>query len=167
MTVTPGTETLTLRAAVREDCGLILEFISELADYENLKNQVSATRELLTETLFGANPAAEVIIAEWNGHPTGFALYFPNYSTFLARPGIHLEDLFVRTEWRGRGIGKALLVHLAQLVLERGGARLDWWVLDWNRTAIEFYDRIGARGLNEWLPMRLEGEALRKLAAGT
>jgi GNAT superfamily N-acetyltransferase len=164
MTATTDPEALTLRAAVREDCGLILDFITELADYENLKDQVSATHDLLTDTLFGERPSAEVTIAEWNGQPAGFALYFPNYSTFLARPGIYLEDLFVRPEWRGRGIGVALLKHLARLVLERGGARLDWWVLDWNLSAIQFYDRNGARGMREWLPMRLQGEALHKLA---
>lgn len=155
---------LTIRAAAREDCGLILQFITELAEYEKLALEVSATCEDLERTLFGDNPSANVLIAEWGEQSAGFALYFNNYSTFLARPGIYLEDLFVRPDFRGRGIGLALLKHLASLVLEQGGGRLDWWVLNWNQPAIDFYERIGARGMKEWMPMRLDGDALKKLA---
>lgn len=157
-------EALNIRAAARDDCGLILEFITELAEYEKLTDKVTATCEDLEKTLFGDRPAAEVMIAEWNGAPAGFALYFTNYSTFLARPGIYLEDLFVRPDYRGKSIGKALLRTLASLVVERNGGRLDWWVLKWNRSAIEFYEGIGAIGMDEWMPMRLEGEALTKIA---
>jgi GNAT superfamily N-acetyltransferase len=164
MTDTIEPDSLNIRAAVRDDCGLILQFITELADYEKLAGEVSASAEALAETLFGSKPAAEVLIAEWRGQPAGFALYFTNYSTFLARPGIYLEDLFVRPAFRGRGIGKALLAQLAKLLIERAGGRLDWWVLNWNETAIDFYRRIGAKAMDEWLPMRLQGQALRDLA---
>ena len=157
-------ENLTIRTAVRDDCGLILEFISELAEYEKLAHLVSATEERLANSLFGEKPSAEVVIAEWDGQPAGFALFFGNYSTFLGRPGIYLEDLFVRPAFRGAGIGKALLSYLAALVVERQGGRLDWWVLDWNQPSIDFYHRIGAKSLSEWLPMRLEGEALTHVA---
>lgn len=165
MSATTKPEALNIRAAARDDCGLILEFITELAEYEKLAHEVTATSKDLEETLFGEHPAAEVLIAQWKGAPAGFALYFTNYSTFLARPGIYLEDLFVRPEYRGKGIGKALLQNLARLVVNRNGGRLDWWVLHWNRPAIEFYEGIGAKGMSEWMPMRFEGEALRKLAA--
>lgn len=164
MSTTEKHEALKIRAASRGDCGLILEFIAELAEYEKLAHEVTASREDLEETLFGDHPAAEVIIAEWSGAPAGFALFFTNFSTFLARPGIYLEDLFVRPEFRGKGIGKALLRHLARVVVKRKGGRLDWWVLNWNRPAIEFYEDIGARGMSEWMPMRLDGAALGKLA---
>ena len=157
---------LTIRAAVRDDCGLILEFINELAEYEKLAHCVTATEEQLADTLFCNPPSAEVVIAEWNDEPSGFALFFGNYSTFLGRPGIYLEDLYVRPEFRGKGIGKALLSHLAKLVTDRKGGRLDWWVLDWNKPSIDFYHGIGANSLDEWLPMRLEGKALKKIAAG-
>jgi len=156
---------LNIRAAVRDDCGLILEFIKELAEYEKLAHQVTATSEDLENTLFSPTPSAEVIIAEWNHEPAGFALFFGNYSTFLAKPGIYLEDLYVRPEFRGNGIGTELLKHLAALVISRNGGRLDWWVLDWNTPSIEFYKNIGARDMNEWVPMRLQGEALIKLAS--
>ena len=146
------------------DCELILSFIRDLAEYEKLAHEVEATEEQLAGSLFGNQPAAEVTIAEWDGEPAGFALYFVNYSTFLARPGIYLEDLFVKPAFRGKGIGLALLSHLARLVVERDGGRLDWWVLHWNQPAIEFYERLGARKMGDWLPMRMEGEALRSLA---
>lgn len=156
---------LTIRAAVKDDCGLILKFIKELAEYEELAHLVSATEERLADSLFGNKPAAEVVIAEWLCEPAGFALYFGNYSTFLGRPGIYLEDLYVRPAFRSLGIGKALLSHLAAQVIERQGGRLDWWVLNWNQPSIDFYHRIGARSMNEWLPMRMEGEALEIVAA--
>ena len=157
-------EALLIRPAVRDDCGLILELIRDLAEFEKLAHEVRATTRLLEETLFRRQPAAEVVIAEWEGETAGFALFFSNYSTFLARPGIYLEDLFVRPAFRGRGIGNALLSHLARQVVERNGGRLDWSVLHWNERAINFYRAIGARPLAEWLPMRLDGDALGRVA---
>ena len=118
----------------------------------------------MENTLFGPVPAAEVLIAEWGSQPAGFALFFPNYSTFLAQPGIYLEDLFVLPEFRGRGIGKALLERLAGMAIERGYGRLDWSVLDWNQPAIDFYEGLGARALDDWMQYRLTGEALQRLA---
>lgn len=158
----PATQ-LTIRPAIRSDSALILAFISELADYEKLGHEVVATIPQLEETLFGDSRYAQVCIAEWDGQAAGFALFFNNYSTFLGLPGIYLEDLFVRPEFRDKGIGKALLVHLASLVVERGWGRLDWSVLDWNQPAIDFYERIGARPLGEWLQFRLDGDPLATL----
>ncbi len=155
---------LLIRPALKSDAELILAFISELAEYEHLAHEVVATPTQLEASLFGRNPVAEVVIAEWDGLPAGFALFFANYSTFLAAPGIYLEDLFVRPEFRGKGIGKALLLHLAGIVLERGWGRLDWSVLDWNEPAIDFYRSIGARPLNDWTQFRLDGDALAMLA---
>ena len=159
-----GPESLRIRPAVAADAPLIHRFVSDLADYERLSHEVVATPEKLVATLFGSSPAAEVLIAEWQGEPAGFALFFPNYSTFLAQPGMYLEDLFVRPEFRGRGIGKALLAHLAGLAVHRGYGRLDWSVLDWNAPAIDFYRSIGARGLEDWTQYRLDGDALRTMA---
>lgn len=159
-----GPESLRIRPAVAADAPLIHRFVSDLAEYERLSHEVVATPERLAATLFGSSPAAEVVIAEWQGEPAGFALFFPNYSTFLAQPGMYLEDLFVRPEWRGRGIGKALLAHLAGLAVQRGYGRLDWSVLDWNAPAIDFYRSIGARGLEDWTQYRLDGDALRTMA---
>lgn len=155
---------LRIRAATRADCATILDFIVALADYEKLRHQVVATVADLERTLFGERPGAEVVIAEWQGEPAGFALFFPNYSTFLARPGIYLEDLFVHPRFRGHGIGFALLRHLAGLAVARGCGRLDWSVLDWNETAIRFYEQIGARALGDWTTYRLDGEQLESLA---
>jgi GNAT superfamily N-acetyltransferase len=160
----PRPEGLSIRPAARSDCADILAMIRELAEYEELANEVSASQSDLLETLFGDRPSAEVLVAEWQSKTAGFALFFSNYSTFLGRPGIYLEDLFVRPEFRGHGIGSALLSHLARLVVERKGGRLDWWVLHWNKPAIRFYERIGARAMSDWLPMRLEGPALLELA---
>lgn len=154
---------LRIEPARAADVPLILRFIRELADYERLSDQVSATEEALREHLFGLRPAAEVVIARCEGEPAGFALFFQNYSTFLARPGLYLEDLFVRPALRGRGIGRALLAHLAQLALARGCGRLEWSVLDWNEAAIRFYESLGARRLKEWVPYRLTGAALEAL----
>lgn len=154
---------LKIRPAQRQDCALILEFIRELADYEKLAHEVVATTESLEGSLFGEAPVAEVVIAEWQGQTAGFALYFANYSTFLGRPGMYLEDLFVRPAYRGKGIGKALLTHLARIVVERGWGRLDWSVLDWNEPAIKFYGALGARALDDWTQYRLDGDALRSL----
>lgn len=155
-----------IRPAMEADCPLILRFINALAEYEKLRDQVVATEARLRETLFGEDAVAEVLIAEWQQQAAGFALYFPNYSTFLARPGIYLEDLFVFPEFRGRGVGKALLARLAALTLERKGGRLDWSVLDWNKPSIDFYRSIGARPLDDWTQFRLQGEALQELAGG-
>jgi len=153
-----------IRPAVAADCALILRFIIALAEYEKLADQVVATEARLHETLFGGAATAEVLIAEWQQQPAGFALFFPNYSTFLARPGIYLEDLFVYPEFRGRGLGKAILARLAALTVERKGRRLDWSVLDWNQPSIDFYRSIGARPLDEWTQFRLQGESLQDLA---
>jgi GNAT superfamily N-acetyltransferase len=161
---TLGANAIHVRAALIDDCSLVLRFIEALADYEKLRHMVVATEDSLRATLFGNRPAAEVVIAEWQDQPAGFALFFPNYSTFLGRPGIYLEDLFVFPEFRGRGIGKVLLKHLAALVVARDGGRLDWSVLDWNQPSIDFYRSIGAVPLDEWTQFRLQGDALRALA---
>jgi GNAT superfamily N-acetyltransferase len=143
---------------------LILQFIVALADYEKLRHEVVATEEGLRSTLFGERIGAEVVIADWESRPAGFALFFPNYSTFLGLPGIYLEDLFVFPQYRGHGLGKALLSHLAALVVARKGGRLDWSVLDWNQPSIDFYHSIGARPLDEWTQFRLQGDALLAMA---
>ena len=158
---------LVIRPAVREDSSLILEFIRGLAEYEKLAHEVVATEEMLEQTLFGDKPGAEVIIAEWDGKPAGFALFFPSYSTFLARPGIYLEDLHVHPDSRGKGIGKSLLACLARIAVERGCGRLDWSVLDWNEPAINFYKSLGAYGMDDWVQYRLDGDALKKMALDT
>ena len=157
-------EGLSLRFADAADVPLILALIRELADYERLSHEVVATEALLHETLFGTRPVAEVIVASYGGEPAGFALYFHNYSTFLGRPGIYLEDLFVRPYLRGKGIGRALLVCLAQIARQRGCGRLEWSVLDWNEPAIRFYESLGAKALNEWTMYRMTGAALGRLA---
>ena len=157
---------VSVRPATEGDLPLILHLIESLAEYERLRDQCVATDEKLRATLFGDNPAAEVLIASINGEPMGFALFFHNYSTFLAQPGIFLEDLFVKPEARGRGVGRALLSSLAQLAVERGCGRLEWNVLDWNELAISFYKRIGAVPMDEWTTFRLTGAALEKLASG-
>ena len=153
-----------IRPAVEADVPLILHFIRELAEYERLRHEVVATEQRLRDTLFGARPAAEVVIAEDAGQPLGFALFFHNYSTFLAQPGIYLEDLYVRPQARGRGVGRALLVHLARLARERGCGRLEWWVLDWNESAIRFYRSLGAQPMSDWTVFRLTGGDLARLA---
>ncbi|HET7459958.1 MAG TPA: GNAT family N-acetyltransferase [Longimicrobium sp.] len=155
---------MSIRAATVDDVPLILRFIRGLAEYERLADQVVATEDGLRETLFGPRPYAEVVIAEEVGEPAGFALFFHNYSTFLGRPGIYLEDLFVLPELRGRGIGRALLAHLARLAVERGCGRLEWWVLDWNEDAIRFYRGLGAEPMDDWTVFRVAGEALERLA---
>jgi GNAT superfamily N-acetyltransferase len=155
-----------IRPAAERDVPLVLRFIRELAEYERLLHEVVATEDRLRDTLFGARPAAEVVIAEdGDGEPLGFALFFHNYSTFLAQPGLYLEDLYVRPEARGRGTGRALLAHLARLARERGCGRLEWWVLDWNESAIRFYRSLGARPMDEWTVFRLTGPDLDRLAA--
>jgi GNAT superfamily N-acetyltransferase len=154
-----------IRAATEADVPLILRFIRELAEYERLAHEVVATEEILRRTLFGARRYAEVVIAEEEGEPAGFALFFHNFSTFLGRPGIYLEDLYVRPEMRGRGTGRALLAHLAALAVERGCGRLEWWVLDWNEAAIRFYRSLGAQPMDDWTVFRVAGDSLHRLAA--
>lgn len=153
-----------IRPATEADVPLILRFIRELAEYERLLHEVVATEDKLRATLFGARPAAEVVIAEDDGEAVGFALFFHNYSTFLAQPGLYLEDLYVRPEARGRGVGRALLAHLARLARERECGRLEWWVLDWNESAIRFYRSLAARPMDEWTVFRLTGPDLARLA---
>ena len=150
--------------AVEADIPEILGMIRALAEYEKLAHLVKATEEQLRETLFGQRPAAEVVMACLGSEPVGFALFFPNYSTFLAQPGIYLEDLYVKPHARGRGIGFALLTHLAKLAVERECGRIEWGVLDWNTPSIEFYKKLGAVPMDEWTKYRLAGDALRQLA---
>ena len=155
---------LDLALATEADLPLVLEFIRGLAEYERLAHEVVATEDLLRASLFGPRPYAECVIARWGGEPAGFALFFHNFSTFLARPGIYLEDLFVKPAMRGHGIGRALLRRLAQLAVERGCGRLEWSVLDWNEPAIGFYKSLGAVPLDDWTIFRVRGEALEELA---
>ena len=157
-------ETVVIRAAVEEDVPLILHFIRRLAEYERLAHEVVATEEGLRRWLFGERPAAEVVIAEWGGEAAGFALFFHNFSTFLGRSGVYLEDLYVEPAHRGRGIGRALLAHLARLAVERGCGRLEWWVLDWNEDAIRFYRSIGAVAMDDWTVYLVTGDTLAALA---
>jgi len=157
-------DALRVRAASTEDVPLILSFIKELAEYERLSHEVVATEDSLREWLFGERPVAEVVIGEQGKDPAGFALFFHTFSTFLGRPGIYLEDLYVRPEFRRAGIGRALLVHLARLARERGCGRLEWSVLDWNEPAIGFYRGIGASPVSGWTVYRVTGEALEELA---
>lgn len=158
--------TVTLRPAAAVDVPVIRELIEGLAEYERLRPECHATDALLHEALFGPRPYAEVVLAEWQSEVAGFALYFHNFSTFLARPGIYLEDLYVQPAFRGRGIGKALLSHLAQLAVARDCGRLEWSVLDWNVDAIGFYEKLGARPQDEWTVYRVTGDALTQLASG-
>ena len=156
--------TLRIRHGELEDVPLIAELIRGLARYEKLEHEVVMTEEKLTDTLFGDRRYAETLIAEEDGEPVGFALFFHNYSTFLARPGIYLEDLFVLPEKRGGGVGRALLERLAQLAVDRGCGRLEWAVLDWNVDAIGFYERLGAKPNADWTIYRLTGESLQRVA---
>ncbi|HEY5623670.1 MAG TPA: GNAT family N-acetyltransferase [Gammaproteobacteria bacterium] len=155
---------IALRPAEERDVSAILGFIKELAEYEKLSHEVVATEERILASLFGERPVAEALIAEYDGAPAGFALFFHSFSTFLGRPGIYLEDLYVTPDFRRRGIGKALLKSLAQLALERDCGRVEWAVLDWNEPAIGFYQGIGAAPLAEWQTYRLAGSALRTFA---
>ena len=159
--------TLAIRPATRADLPLIAEFIRDLAEYERLSHEVRFDEAKLGENLFGPRPYAEVVIGEIDGTPQGFALFFHTFSTFEGRPGIYLEDLFVRPEARGSGLGKALLAHLAELCIERDCARLEWWVLDWNEPSIGFYKSLGARMMDEWTVMRVDGDALTRLSRTT
>ena len=154
---------LTFRQAEEKDAGLILYFIKQLAEYEHMSDEVVATEELLREWIF-EKKKAEVIFALENGEAVGFALFFHNFSTFLGRAGIYLEDLFVLKEHRGKGYGKALLKRLAQIAVERGCGRLEWWCLDWNRPSIDFYLAMGAEPMSDWTVYRVAGDALAALA---
>ncbi|KAF0094750.1 MAG: N-acetyltransferase Ats1 [Puniceicoccaceae bacterium 5H] len=156
---------LALRAAGPEDVDTILELVRGLAEYEHLEHEVVATPEALRETLFGERRYAEVVLAEWEGQPAGFSLFFHNYSTFLAKPGIYIEDIFVLPAYRGRGCGSALLRFVAAIAVERDCGRLEWAVLNWNDPAIAFYRANGALPLEEWTTQRVTGQALVDLAA--
>ena len=155
---------LKIRPATTSDAGLMLELIRALAIYEREPDAVTATESDLLRDGFGASPKFRCVIAEWNGEAAGFAFWFYNYSTWQGRPGLYLEDLFVKPEFRGKGIGKALLLHLARVASEEHCGRFEWSVLDWNTPAIEFYESLGAKLHREWLRMRVEGDALAKLA---
>lgn len=153
-----------IRPAVRADVPLLLELIGALADYERLRDEVRADAALLERHLFGERPAAEAVLAERDGTAAGYALFFPTFSTFLAQPGIWLEDLFVLPEQRRGGVGRALLAHVAQLAVARGCGRLEWSALDWNEPALAFYRGLGARRMGEWQLHRLDGAALAAFA---
>ena len=156
--------TLSIRMAERADVPLVLEYILELARYEQLEDQVVADAETLERELFDRG-GAEVLLAEVAGEPVGFALFFHNFSTFLGRRGVYLEDLYVRPAWRGRGYGRALLARLARIAVERGCGRLEWWCLDWNESSIGFYRSLGAEAMDEWTVYRIAGDTLNELAA--
>jgi len=160
-TTVPG---FTIRKATLDDLSLILAFVKELAEYEKLLHEVRATEETLQKSLFGERKVAEVIFGEKDGEPVAFAVFFHNYSTFLGQQGIYIEDLFVRPHMRGLGIGKAMFAYIARIADERGCGRLDWWVLDWNKPAIKFYDSLGSVPMSAWTVYRLTGQALEKLA---
>ena len=156
--------TFSIRSAVDGDQGLLLQFIKELAEFEKMTDEVVAEENVLRESFFGARPSAEALIVEKGGEPVAFAVYFENFSTFKGRAGLYLEDLFVRPAFRKQGIGKALLVHLAGIAKKRGCSRFEWVALDWNENAIQFYERLGARKVEEWKIFRLSGDNLDKLA---
>jgi len=156
---------LTIRAATAQDVPLILDFIRALALYERDPDAAVATEHSLLRDGFGPAPKYRCVLADWNGEPAGFAFFFYNYSTWQGRPGLYLEDLFVNPEFRGKGIGKALLLHLARIAVDEGCGRYQWQVLDWNTPALDFYKSLGAKIMTEWLTMRVEGEALERLAS--
>lgn len=160
-------DAVVLRAARRDDVPLVLTLIRELAEFERLADAVVADVAVLEDALFGATPAAEVVIADVNGAPAGFALYCHNFSTFLGRRGLYLEDLYVRPAFRGHGLGQRLMQHLAALAVARGCGRFEWSVLDWNAAAIGFYRTLGAVGQDAWTVQRVEGDALHRLAGRT
>lgn len=155
---------VSIRIAGEEDTEIILNFIKELADYEKLSHEVTADVALLKKNLFGDKKIAEILIAEYKNKPAGFALFFHNFSTFLGKPGIYLEDLFVKPELRGNGIGKILLTYLGKLAVERDCGRIEWAVLDWNEPAINFYKKLGASPMNEWTVFRITGDGIKNLA---
>ena len=156
-------ESLYIRKATREDVPLILKFIKELADYERMLDQVVATEEIIEDSIFNRKKA-EVVFAVYNGEEVGFALYFNNFSTFLGKPGLYLEDLYVREQMRGKGIGKTLLAYLAKTAVEQDCGRFEWWCLDWNKPSIDFYLKLGAIPMDEWTVYRVCDDALIELA---
>tara|TARA_Y100000588_G_scaffold393217_1_gene508076 strand:- start:1389 stop:1892 length:504 start_codon:yes stop_codon:yes gene_type:complete len=155
---------LVIRPAEEADVSLLAEFIRGIAEYEKLLDQVVADETILHESFFGSQPSAEALIAEWEGKPAGFAVFFENFSTFMGRSGLYLEDLYVNPEYRRKGIGKALLARLAKIAVERGCPRFEWVALDWNQNAIDLYEKWGAEQLKQWRIFRLSGENLAKLA---
>jgi GNAT superfamily N-acetyltransferase len=159
-------QTIRIAPATAHDVPVILDLIRQLAEYEKLSSEVSATEEKLREALFGPRQAAEALIASMGAEPIGFALFFQTFSTFLARPGLYLEDLFVVPQWRRRGCGRLFLQHIAKLAVERGCGRFEWAVLDWNTPALDFYRSLGARVMDEWKICRLTGDALVRLGSG-
>jgi GNAT superfamily N-acetyltransferase len=156
---------LVVRRATQADVSIVLQMIRALAEYEKLSEHVVATETMLDRSLFGSDPAAEVLLAFLDNRPVGFAVYFRSFSTFLGGPAMYLEDIFVAPESRGRGIGRQLLATVAKIAVERGCGRMDWSVLDWNAPAIEFYRRLGARPLDDWTIYRLIGKSLADVAA--
>ena len=165
MKVSTNIKNFTIRPATKVDAPVILSLIQGLAEYEKLSHEVVATEELLRDTLFGARPVAEVILGDFEGDPVSFALFFHNYSTFLGRPGIYLEDLFVKPEMRRKGFGKVMLAYVANLAKERQCGRLEWSVLDWNEPAWKFYKSIGADPMDQWTVHRVTGDGISRLAA--
>ncbi len=157
---------LTIRNATARDVRLIRQFIRDLAEYERAPESAIVTEEDLLRDGFGPEPKFKCLIADWDSQPAGFAFYFYNYSTWQGRPGLYLEDLFVKPVFRGKGIGKALLLHLAKIAVAENCGRFQWQVLDWNTPAIDFYKSLGAETMNEWLTLRVEGEDIRRLAEG-
>jgi GNAT superfamily N-acetyltransferase len=155
---------IVVRPASKEDVPLVFELICELADYERLRHAVRATIDDVREALFGSRPCCEAVVAAVDGADVAFALFFHNFSTFAGRPGLYLEDVYVRPAARGRGVGRALLAHLAGLAVERNCARMEWAALDWNEPAIRFYEGLGAEKLDDWRLFRLSGEALQRAA---
>ncbi len=164
MTISTSLKEFMIRDTTVNDCDLILNFIKELAEYERLSHEAVATRETLQETLFGEKPHAEVLIGEFKRDPVAYALFFHNFSTFTGRPGIYLEDIYVRPKMRGKGFGKCLLAYIAKLAVERNCTRVEWSVLDWNEPSIQFYRSIGAIPMDEWTVQRLHGDALNSFA---
>lgn len=157
---------LTIRKAQKKDAELIVQYIRELAEFEKLSHECEANPELIRKWLFGATARAECLLVEWEMAPAGFAVYSYNFSTFLAKPGIYAEDVFVRPEFRRKGIARRIFQHLAQKALTQGYGRLEWRVLDWNKEALTFYESMGATAMSEWTVERISGDALLKLAAG-
>ena len=155
---------LSIRPATAKDAGLIVQFVRDLAKYERDPKAAVATEQDFIRDGFGVDPKFKVVFAQWDGEPAGFALFFYNYSTWQGRPGLYLEDLFVKPEFRGKGIGKALLLHLAKIAVDNNCGRYQWQVLDWNTPALDFYKSLGAETMKEWLTMRVEGDALQRLA---
>lgn len=153
-----------IRSTTQKDVSVIFDFIKDLARYEKMEDQVVGTEQELCETLFGESPKAEVIFLEEEGKPVGFALFFHNYSTFLCRPGIYIEDVYVKEAYRGKGYGKALFKHICALAKERQCGRVEWWCLNWNTPSIEFYKRLGAKAMDEWTVFRLTEKEIHQLA---